>query len=668
LKEERVKRRNFLKISIILASAIQKGFSQIEQIYQFENSFLHKGKLKEITGCIGCEKDCKFEGWVEGNFVKTQIQKLSFFPATTVIDSNPKGCPIGIISLIANYDKRRVFFCYVGEKSVSCEEAIKSFVKQAKKIKKENFLIAVGKSLLNRERLKNISDFSKKIGVNFLPPFRYKICKTLKEKLGNFLVECNFRELFFAETIIFWGVNPAVSAIEKFHYITESRYKGTKIITIGIDFNNTARISSKWIKIDSSKDYFLILGIIKVIYENRWFEEDFLRHKTSAPFLVNTQNGKIIKQEEFLEGEGEFELIKEGVVHKKDKQICLDFEGSILLKNREEVKAKTIFLIIEEYVKNFDFKEITKECGVKYEEIVFLSKELKFKNSQIVIGKSLAKYLNSKETLELFGTMLSLIAKGFSKGGVCCEGCFFDTNIEPTIISKEIKGMLMFGKSSLNNTFLQKLDFLAIADYKKNIQAKTDIFFGIKLNYEIEEKFLKNSVISKQIINGFENIIDERLLIKKIEKEWNLKEELAKEAKKKFSYGMFYPFFPPKRFTKKQSSFYRLILTASKYSKGKDYRESKTLLELQRGSKPIFKISPFIAQTKKLKDGDIIKIVSGIYKAEGIVKVCQGIDNKTIIGEKGWFKFPCAIEDDVLDEWILKEEIYPLRYLWISRK
>src|SRR5699024_7701532 len=70
---------------------------------------------------------------------------------------------------------------------------------------------------------------------------------------------------------------------------------GAKIIAVDPNYSTTVSKSDQWVPIKPGTDIALLLGMITIILENNWYDEDYLIKNTSAPFLVREDNGKLLR-------------------------------------------------------------------------------------------------------------------------------------------------------------------------------------------------------------------------------------------------------------------------------------------------------------------------------------------------------------------------------------
>ncbi len=107
--------------------------------------------------------------------------------------------------------------------------------------------------------------------------------------LRNFISDSDY--------IIAWGNNPAVTMHGYFDRFEEAMKKGGKLITIDPLFNETASKASKWIPIKPATDVALSLGMLKHIVDNNLHDEKFLKERSTAPCLIDSEGKTVLVDE-----------------------------------------------------------------------------------------------------------------------------------------------------------------------------------------------------------------------------------------------------------------------------------------------------------------------------------------------------------------------------------
>lgn len=147
-----------------------------------------------------------------------------------------------------------------------------------------------------------VSRFMNAVGCSYIPNnvdaahgyMATKICT-----FGLYGAQNEPADFLNSDTIICWGANPSVSQPHVMHFILEAQKKGAKYIVIDTMFNANAAKADKFIAVNPSSDGALAFGILKILFDNNWIDEDFVRNHTSSPFLINQTTKKLVVMSDF---------------------------------------------------------------------------------------------------------------------------------------------------------------------------------------------------------------------------------------------------------------------------------------------------------------------------------------------------------------------------------
>ena len=97
---------------------------------------------------------------------------------------------------------------------------------------------------------------------------------------------------FNSSYLMMWGSNIPVTRTPDSHFMTEVRYKGTKIVVVSPDYNDAAKFADEWMRMSPGTDGALafamghvILSKFHVAQQPQYFMDYMLKY-TDAPFLV----------------------------------------------------------------------------------------------------------------------------------------------------------------------------------------------------------------------------------------------------------------------------------------------------------------------------------------------------------------------------------------------
>ena len=89
------------------------------------------------------------------------------------------------------------------------------------------------------------------------------------------------------------GSNAAIAGISVSRAVRFAKGRQNKMTVIALDprLSETAAKADKWIPIKPGSDMAFLMAIIRLLIKNGWYEDEFLRRHTNAPFLIYDNNG-----------------------------------------------------------------------------------------------------------------------------------------------------------------------------------------------------------------------------------------------------------------------------------------------------------------------------------------------------------------------------------------
>ena len=102
------------------------------------------------------------------------------------------------------------------------------------------------------------------------------------------------------EVIIAWGTNPAETQPFGMRQIQADRERGAKFVVIDPRFTPSAAKADQYIRIRPGTDTALALGIMHIILEKGLQDDAFIADNTVGTFLVNTQTGLFLRENEII--------------------------------------------------------------------------------------------------------------------------------------------------------------------------------------------------------------------------------------------------------------------------------------------------------------------------------------------------------------------------------
>ncbi|MCZ7629153.1 MAG: molybdopterin-dependent oxidoreductase [Microthrixaceae bacterium] len=100
---------------------------------------------------------------------------------------------------------------------------------------------------------------------------------------GKFSSASSVDDNFHSEVLLLWHSNPGYTWIPYHHYITEARYRGTKVVAIAPDVNAASVAADTFVPIQPGTDAALALAMCKVVVDEGLADEAFMRSQTDLP-------------------------------------------------------------------------------------------------------------------------------------------------------------------------------------------------------------------------------------------------------------------------------------------------------------------------------------------------------------------------------------------------
>ncbi len=456
-----VTRREFLKAMAVTAGLpllakvienVKKGQAVMKTLSSFRDSRVAMATMyywgQRVTytkvvrsTCAGnCTQACGWKAYVNGNIVIGLEQAADYHVYDPVIghEYNPRGCQRGASYVRYMYGPMRVLFPYkrVGPrgsgkfKRITWDQALKEIASKIIDIIQDEAAKYGGK-----DAGEAIVFFSPIPAYNYISAGAgYRLANLLGASgplsfydwycdlppgepitWGVQTEECEEADWLNARLIIIWGTNIAESRIAAAHFITNAKYRGTKVIYIGTDFNATARIADEFISVKPGTDAALALGVAKYIIDNKLYDEEYVKTFTDMPFLVRCDTKKFLRESDLVEGGSPFKLyvwdansnkpvVAPGCLgDNRDLNLkkygidpVLDGEWMVKLKDGRMVKVKTVFRILRERLAEYTPEKVSEITGVPPEKVKMLGELLgRIKPAMIIEGGGTNHWFNN---------------------------------------------------------------------------------------------------------------------------------------------------------------------------------------------------------------------------------------------------------------------------------
>jgi len=181
--------------------------------------------------------------------------------------------------------------------------------------------------------------------------------------------------------ILIWGNNIHATRSALLPLIEKGIKQGAKLIVIDPRKIEIADMADLWLQVKPGTDGILAMSMINVLLEDKTYDHDFVRDWTTAPFLVNTADGRFLMADELTaSGDPAHYVVidaqtKKPLTYMPGTQLATEpaLYGTFTVKNTNgiEVTCKTVFQLLRESVSDYrpeDAEAITSVPAAKIRE------------------------------------------------------------------------------------------------------------------------------------------------------------------------------------------------------------------------------------------------------------------------------------------------------------
>ena len=182
-----------------------------------------------------------------------------------------------------------------------------------------------------------------------------------------------------SKTFVCWGGNPANSQIQTMHFILEAKDKGTKYVVVDPCYNMNTAKADLFVPIKPATDTALAFGVMNVLFERGWLDDEYVRDHTNAPYLVK-EDGEFLKMSDMGvepatkvdELTGEEVLVDPYVVLDEGSQQIVDCDSAASpavtgVFEANGIKVRTVLDILKETASEWDAARVERVSGVPKE-------------------------------------------------------------------------------------------------------------------------------------------------------------------------------------------------------------------------------------------------------------------------------------------------------------
>jgi nitrate reductase alpha subunit len=272
--------------------------------------------------------------------------------------------------------------------------------------------------------------------------------------------ETDFNDLRFSKLIIMNGKNLVENKMADAHWFIECMERGAKIVVIAPEYGAPSTKADYWVPVRPSTDAALWLGVTKLMMDNHWYDEAFVKEFTDFPLLVRTDNLKRLRAAEVfanyksvLQEDGPSKKVQ-GLTEEQHAKLgdyvvwdsesnapkalnrdmvgasfakagikpALDFKGSVKLVDGSEVEVATAWNLYQVHLKDYDLDTVSEITSAPKPLIEQLAKDLAtIKPASIHQGEGINHWFHATEANR--AAYLPIMLTGnIGKPGAGCHG------------------------------------------------------------------------------------------------------------------------------------------------------------------------------------------------------------------------------------------------------
>ena len=181
------------------------------------------------------------------------------------------------------------------------------------------------------------------------------------------------------DLLIVWGSNPAETApLQTMRKILDAKEKGTQLVVIDPRFTVTASKADIFVGLKPGTDSALALGLMHVIFNKRFHNENFIRNETNGAFLVRTDNGKLLRGKDVGEKKANAFIIWDensdtAKVLRRSTLKTASIKGEYEVNG---IKCKTALQLLMDLTKNYPPHKTAEITGVSADLIIKLGEKI----------------------------------------------------------------------------------------------------------------------------------------------------------------------------------------------------------------------------------------------------------------------------------------------------
>jgi len=223
--------------------------------------------------------------------------------------------------------------------------------------------------------------------------------------LGTPIASKSADDYFYSDLILVWGGNPAYTQIPNYHFYSEARYNGARVVAISPDYGASAIHADDWVAVRPGTDAALALAMAQVVISDGLYDAAFVREQTDLPLLVRLDTGRFLRESDLKPrgADDRFYLFDERTQRPaqapsktlKLGELVPALTGEYEVATRSgQVRVKPVFQLLRERLdEEYTPEKASAVCGTDPARIRELAAAIaRARAASCVAGASLSKY------------------------------------------------------------------------------------------------------------------------------------------------------------------------------------------------------------------------------------------------------------------------------------
>ena len=226
--------------------------------------------------------------------------------------------------------------------------------------------------------------------------------------------DIDLNDLRFTKFTVQVGKNLVENKMPEAHWLIEIIERGGRIAVIAPEYNPTATKADYWISVRPGlSDTAIFLGVTRMLMEQHWYDEDFIKKFTDFPLLVRTDTLKRLRPQEVIQGYRNADISKgpsfviQGMTDEQREQVgdflvrdarsgalvpisrddvgkelaakdidpALEWRGQVTLVDGVVVEVMTVWEMYKIHLRDYDLDTVADICGAPKDLIEQLARD-----------------------------------------------------------------------------------------------------------------------------------------------------------------------------------------------------------------------------------------------------------------------------------------------------